>query len=81
MAGCGCSVQAIGCEVGQQLAIDVWCGYEVIESPHFPSLPLAQREAIWQQYQQAVAAYLWHCAYGDEGEECKRGEGHADNDG
>lgn len=66
MAACGCSVQAIGCKVGQQLAQQVRSGYEVIESPAFPSLSLAQRETIWQQYQEAVAAYLWHCAYGDE---------------
>lgn len=63
METCGCGPQGYGCEIGKQLAIGVFCGYSLIESSHFPSRPLVEREMIWQQYQQAVEAYLRHCGY------------------
>jgi hypothetical protein len=69
MGTCGCGPSGYGCEVGKQLAIDVFCGYSLIQSPLFPSRPLLERETIWQQYRQAVDAYLRHCGYLDEHEE------------
>jgi hypothetical protein len=63
MQRCGCSPSCSDCAIGKQLAIDVWCGYCLIESPLFPSRPLVERETIWQAYQQAVLAYLRHCGY------------------
>lgn len=66
MKPCSCSPQGYGCEIGKQLVIDAFCGCALIESPRFVSRSQDEREAIWQQYQQAVDAYLRHCGYIEE---------------
>jgi hypothetical protein len=56
------------------LALEVFASYRLIEEGQFPLLALHERETIWQQYQQAVEAYLRHCGYLNEtGREQARG--------
>ncbi len=74
MGRCGCSPQRYRCAVGQRLALEVFASYRLIEEGQFPLLALHERETIWQQYQQAVEAYLRHCGYLNEtGREQARG--------
>lgn len=59
----GCSVRWPVCPAGRALWIDVACGAALIESPAFVQRPVAERDAVWNGYNQAVLAYLRHCGW------------------